>query len=167
MAGFCCSARRRSIPHLPAVRRRGHVRTGTVRFQEYCSPSRVSAITADLLGQTTRRAAMRIRTWQPAGQLMAPPPGPVGPPCCVPCCCVVALVSPLLLAAAPVRAVRAAAQSRRSQPHIATVKHATGPRPDSRAARLLCCGIRFYQAELSPLTPPCPQTPSCSQYAAE
>ena len=110
---------------------------------------------------------MRIRTWQPAGQLMAPPPGPVGPPCCVPCCCVVALVSPLLLAAAPVRAVRAAARSRRSQPHIATVKHATGPRPGSRAARLLCCGIRFYQAELSPLTPPCPQTPSCSQYAAE
>ncbi|HEX5301119.1 MAG TPA: membrane protein insertion efficiency factor YidD [Streptosporangiaceae bacterium] len=32
---------------------------------------------------------------------------------------------------------------------------------------MLCCGIRFYQAELSPLTPPCPQTPSCSQYAAE
>ena len=29
---------------------------------------------------------MRIRTWQPTGQLMAPPPGPVGPPCCVPCC---------------------------------------------------------------------------------
>src|SRR5436305_12347179 len=79
------------------------------------------------LGQTTRRAAMRIRTWQPTGQLMAPPPGPLGPPCCVPCCCVVALVSPLLLAAAPVRVVPAAARSR-SQPHIATVKHATGPR---------------------------------------
>lgn len=99
---------------------------------------------------------------------MAPPPGPVGAPCCVPCCCVVALANPLLLAVAPVRTVHAAARSRaRSQPHIATVKHATGPQPDGRAARLLCRGIRFYQAELSPLTPPCPQTPSCSQYAAE
>ena len=109
---------------------------------------------------------MRIRTWQPAGELMAAAPGPMGAPCCVPCCCVVALVSPLLLAVAPVRAVRAAARSR-AQPHIATVKHATGPRPDGWAARLLCRGIRFYQAELSPLTPPCPQTPSCSRYAAE
>ena len=99
---------------------------------------------------------------------MAPPPGPMGPPCCVPCCCVAALVHPLLLAVAPVRAACAAARSRaRPRPHIATVKHATGPRPDGRAARLLCRGIRFYQAELSPLTPPCPQTPSCSQYAAE
>ncbi len=106
---------------------------------------------------------MRIRTRPPTGELMAPPPGPLGPPCCVPCCCVVPLVNPFVLAAAPVRAVRAA----RSQPHIATVKHATGPEPDGRAARLLSRGIRFYQAELSPLTPPCPQTPSCSQYAAE
>lgn len=109
---------------------------------------------------------MRIKTWQPTGELMAPPPAPLAAPCCMPCCCVVALVSPLLLAAAPVRAVRAAARSR-SQPHIATVNHATGPEPDGRAARLLCRGIHFYQAELSPLTPPCPQTPSCSQYAAE
>ena len=111
---------------------------------------------------------MRIRTWQPTGELMAPPPGPLGPPCCVPCCCVVALINPLLLAAVPVRAVRAAARSRaQSQPDVATVKHATCPQPDGRAARLLCRGIRFYQAELSPLTPPCPQAPSCSQYAAE
>jgi len=29
--------------------RRGHVRTGTMRFQEYCSPLRVSAIAADCL----------------------------------------------------------------------------------------------------------------------
>jgi putative membrane protein insertion efficiency factor len=28
-------------------------------------------------------------------------------------------------------------------------------------------GVRFYQAELSPLTPHCPHTPTCSQYAAE
>lgn len=107
---------------------------------------------------------MRVRTWQPTGELMAPPPPPMGLPCCLPCCCVVALVNPLLLAAAPVRAVRAAA---RSQPDIATVKDAAGPQPDGRAARLLCRGIRFYQAELSPMTPPCPQTPSCSQYAAD
>lgn len=86
----------------------------------------------------------------------------------MPCCCVVALVSPLLLAVAPVRAVRAVARSRaRCQPHIPTVKPSAGPQPDGRAARLLCSGIRFYQTELSPLTPPCPQTPSCSQYAAE
>jgi putative membrane protein insertion efficiency factor len=111
---------------------------------------------------------MRIRTWQPTRELAVPPAVPAAAPCCVPCCCVVALVSPLLLVAAPVRVVCAAARSRaRSQPHIATVKHATGPQPDGRAARLLCRGIRFYQAELSPLTPPCPQTPSCSQYAAE
>lgn len=99
---------------------------------------------------------------------MAPPPGPMGPPCCVPCCCVVPLLNPWLLAVASVRAVRAAARSRvRSQPHAATVTSAPGPQPGGRAARLLCRGIRFYQAELSPLTPPCPQTPSCSQYAAE
>lgn len=111
---------------------------------------------------------MRIRTWKPTGELMAPP-APLGPPCCcVPCCCVAALVNPLLLVVAPVRAVRAAARSRaRSQPHVATVKHATCPQPHGRGGRLLCRGIRFYQAELSPLTPPCPQTPSCSQYAAE
>jgi uncharacterized protein len=111
---------------------------------------------------------MRIRTRQPTGELMAPPPGPMGPPCCVPCCCVVPLANPLLLAAAPVRAVRAAARSRAwSQPYVATATYATGPQPQGRAARLLYRGIRFYQAELSPLTPPCPQTPSCSQYAAE
>jgi hypothetical protein len=111
---------------------------------------------------------MRIRTWQPTGELMAPPPGPMGASSCVPCCCVVPLFNPLLLAVAPVRAVRAAARSRaQSHPHIAAVKDATDPQPGSRAARLLCRGIRFYQAKLSPLTPPCPQTPSCSQYAAE
>jgi uncharacterized protein len=121
---------------------------------------------------------MRMRTWQPTGGLMAPPPGPWGPPgadCCAgpSCCCVIGFVNPLLIAVAPVRAVRAAARSRvRSQPHTATVKHAAGPqpegpRPGGRTAGLLCHGIRFYQAELSPLTPHCPHTPNCSQYAAE
>jgi putative membrane protein insertion efficiency factor len=64
--------------------------------------------------------------------------------------------------------VRAAARSRTlPQPDVATASHTTGHQPDRRTARLLCRAIRFYQAELSPLTPPCPQTPSCSQYAAE
>ena len=104
---------------------------------------------------------MRIRTRQPTGELMAPPVVPLGAPCCVPCCCMVALVNPLPLSVTTVRAVYVAARSRaRSQP-------AMDPQPDGRAARLLYRGIRFYQAELSPLTPPCPQTPSCSQYAAE
>jgi putative membrane protein insertion efficiency factor len=34
-------------------------------------------------------------------------------------------------------------------------------------ARWLYRGVRFYQAELSSLTPRCPHTPSCSQYAAQ
>src|SRR5262249_12641219 len=83
-------------------------------------------------------------------------------------CCVVAFAHPLLLAVAPVRAVRAAVRSRaRTQPPTATVRPATGPPPAGRAALVLYRSIRFYQAELSALTPPCPQTPSCSQYAAE
>ncbi|HVT68051.1 MAG TPA: membrane protein insertion efficiency factor YidD, partial [Trebonia sp.] len=45
--------------------------------------------------------------------------------------------------------------------------HRPGSLPEGAAARLLYRGVRFYQSELSSLTPRCPHTPSCSQYAAE
>ena len=110
---------------------------------------------------------MRNRTRQPTGELMAPPV-PVWAPCCVPCCCLVAFTSPMFLVVAPVRMARAAARSRPwSAPRTGAVTPAAGPEPGGRAARLLYRGIRIYQEELSPLTPPCPQTPSCSQYGAE
>ena len=41
-----------------------------------------------------------------------------------------------------------------------------GGRPDGAIAGLLYRGVRFYQAEVSALTPTCPHTPCCSQYAA-
>ena len=80
------------------------------------------------------------------------------------------LASPLLLAAFPVRAVRAATRThaRRGVSQRSTDgQHSRAGQPDGVAARLLYRGVRFYQAELSRLTPRCPHTPSCSQYAAE
>jgi putative membrane protein insertion efficiency factor len=73
------------------------------------------------------------------------------------------LVSPLMLMAVPVRAARTATRGKARR--NARPRDAAG-RPDGAAARLLYRGVRFYQAELSQLTPHCPHTPSCSHYAA-
>jgi putative membrane protein insertion efficiency factor len=89
-------------------------------------------------------------------------PLPGGGDCCVIPCCLFGVVSPQLYAALPVRVTRAALRTR-VQPET----HRLGPLPDGAAARLLHRGVRFYQAELSSLTPRCPHTPSCSQYAAQ
>jgi putative membrane protein insertion efficiency factor len=102
------------------------------------------------------------------------PPGPgpgwgrtlfPGDECCAgPGCCLIGLSSPLLLAAIPARLARA---------HRTTCRNPDSHRPegtgpDGRTARLLHRGVRFYQAELSPLTAPhCPHTPTCSQYASQ
>jgi hypothetical protein len=97
----------------------------------------------------------------PGGEpMVVPMPG--GGQCCVIPCCLLGVASPRLYVALPVRAARAAV---RGQARPAT----QNPRslPDGAAARALYRGVRFYQAELSSLTPPCPHTPSCSQYAAQ
>jgi hypothetical protein len=107
------------------------------------------------------------------GGLGFPPgPGPGGKPmvvplpgggqCCVIPCCLLGVASPRLYVALPVRAARAAVRAR-----VRPAVHDPGSLPDGAVARSLYRGVRFYQAELSSLTPRCPHTPSCSQYAAQ
>lgn len=97
----------------------------------------------------------------PGGERMVVPV-PGGGQCCVIPCCALGVASPQLYAALPVRAARAAVRTR-----LHPAAHRPASLPDGAVARLLYRGVRFYQAELSPLTPRCPHTPSCSQYAAQ
>jgi hypothetical protein len=108
----------------------------------------------------------------PGGLGFPPGPGPGGKPmvvplpgggqCCVIPCCLLGVASPRLYVALPVRAARAAVRAR-----VRPAVHDPGSLPDGAVARSLYRGVRFYQAELSSLTPRCPHTPSCSQYAAQ
>jgi putative membrane protein insertion efficiency factor len=110
------------------------------------------------------------------GPLGGPPPGPSGPgwgrryypggECCAgPGCCMLGLASPILAVVLPVRAVQALRPSRDTARRPRGRDDLRRP-PRGAAARLLYRGVRFYQAELSQLTPHCPHSPSCSEYAA-
>jgi uncharacterized protein len=107
----------------------------------------------------------------PGGPPWGPPPGPgwgrsfpVGECCAGPGCCLLGLTSPLLAVVIPVRAIGAVA---RRGGHRDSGGHRGMGRPHGAVARLMYRGVRFYQAEISALTPACPHSPSCSQYAAE